>query len=96
MNKNLADKINWDSSVENFVSRQTKHSVAILYHTLSVTLKKYRLITDTICSSYKNEGEESGKYWAGNSPVQNDLNHLKRVLQTNSPSQFGQIVISYT
>lgn len=36
MNKNPAAKINGDSPVENFVSRQTKHSVAVLYHTLSV------------------------------------------------------------
>lgn len=36
MNKNLAAKMNGDSSVENFVSRQTKHSIAVLYHILSV------------------------------------------------------------
>lgn len=36
MNKSPAAKINGDSPVENFVSRQTKHSVAVLYHTLSV------------------------------------------------------------
>lgn len=67
MNKNLAAKINGDSPVENFVYRQTKHSVAILYHALSVAWKIDRLITDTICGSYKNERGESGKFWAKDS-----------------------------
>jgi len=65
--------MSWDSPVENFVSRQGKHTVVTLYNTLSVTWKKYRLINDTVCSSYKNEGGESSKFWAGNSSVQNDL-----------------------